>query len=422
MPEEFEHAVERAPARRGPARGPEEKPPETGGESTRAQAKEVLDSIVLIAMGDHAAHEASELNKAAPEGVKSIRQRGEQDTAKVDGKKVDLSTEEGASTLVKSIGVPDAKAKDLVDILLATGAEAKDEVAQVFIVFQQAETGDRSMKRLVLSGHSVGTSIWGDNNGDLEFDILKRITKAFPGAAGQVEDLMLSACYSGGEATMNQYFELFPGVKTIWAYHDSSPGSFSGAVPHMKKWERATRGQDYGAVDPELAKGTRKAKNISTWNEEDGYQGAERKPLATLIQEAEAARAIFDIHFSGGREVVDTGGGPLRGYYNIVQSTLAHPELSAAQRADFERRRDVTIRLIYFAVVRKKFAEHHQSAIASGYQKLGQPAPSYAKLSRKDTLTAVEAFRGGGGEAGLGGLLHNGLVELDPAVIPSTWV
>lgn len=423
MPEEHEHAVERAGGAQQPAKAPEEKPPETGGESARAQAKEVLKSIVHIGMGDHAAYEAGELNKAAPEGVKSIRQRGDaQDTAKVGGETVDLTTQEGAEKLVESIGVPAAKAKDLVDILMQTGASAKDEVAQILIVFQQAETGDRQMTRLVLSGHSVGDSIWGDSNGDLEFKILQRICDAFPGAAGQVEDLMLSACYAGTEAYMDQYFQMFPAVKTIWAYHDSSPGSFSGAMPHMKKWERATRGQDYGKVDPSLAKGTRKAKNISTWNAEDGYQGAERKPLTELLAAVQADDAVFKAFYDGQKDVEDTQGGPLRQYYNKVQSLLGHPDLSSGQRAEYLNRRDVTIRLIFFAIVRKKFAAHHAPAITSAYQKLGKPAPPFATLGRKATLDAVAAFQAAGGDGGFGTLLQTGLVELDPSVIPSTWV
>ncbi len=264
-------------------------------DGSRALQMKPKDSVVLIAMGDYAHDEASHLNKISPEGVKSIRQRGEQDV----WRGFDLNTADGVKGFLGTLGVSEAKQAELKTILENTGGDAKDEVAQILEVFGQAERGERTMQRVVLSGHSVGTSIWGDTNGDIEFDILEMISKAFPKAAAQVEDLMLSACYGGGEANMDTYFDIFPAVKTIWAYHDSSPGTWSGAMTHMTKWERATRGHDPSKVKANLAAGTRKGANVSVWTETGGYDGAERKSVDEVLAAVAAQEAAFKDFFEG---------------------------------------------------------------------------------------------------------------------------
>ena len=128
------------------------------------------------------------------------------------------------------------------------GSQARDEL---FIAWTEEA-----------AGHSVGSQIWGDHNGNINFTQLDELFDLFPKASSQIEHLMLSACYSGGEAKMDQYHDMFPGLSSIWAYHDSSPGTWTGAMDHMEGWERATRsGKDPGGVDPSLARGHRKAES-----------------------------------------------------------------------------------------------------------------------------------------------------------------
>ena len=44
--------------------------------------------------------------------------------------------------------------------------------------------------------------------------------------------------------TLIGFREMFPKLKTVWAYGDSAPGTWSGAMPHNRRWEGATRGHD----------------------------------------------------------------------------------------------------------------------------------------------------------------------------------
>ncbi len=377
------------------------------------------EGLVFIGMGDHAHDEAKHLRKITPEGVTAIHQRGKKQD---QYKGFDLTTDDGIKGFVATLGVPAAKAAELKGILDNVGGDAKDEVAQILEVFGQAQRGERTMSRVVLSGHSLGDSIWGDTNGDIEFDILDQISKAFPKAAAQVEDLMLSACYGGGEAIMDTYFAMFPAVKTIWAYHDSSPGTWSGAMPHMTRWERATRGNDPSKVKADLAKGTRKGKNVSVWTATGGYDGAERKPVKDLMDAVSAGESVYNEHFSGAVEVTNTQVGPLRSYYNAIQAALAHPQLPDTDRKKLQKQRDVTIRLIYFKVVRAKFTAQYRSQISAAYKAIGQTAPDYSKMGRGAAVAAVKKFKADGGGGAAMNLLETGLIALDNSIIPNTWV
>ena len=82
-------------------------------------------------------------------------------------------------------------------------------------LLNEAEMGERTIERLVFSGHSVGSGVWGDENG-IEMAPSKKTMDIFPKASGQVEDVLLAACYSGGQNTMKTYRGLFPNLKTIW--------------------------------------------------------------------------------------------------------------------------------------------------------------------------------------------------------------
>ena len=42
-------------------------------------------------------------------------------------------------------------------------------------ILSEAEMGERKIDRMVLSGHSVGSQIWGDDNGEIGFDELERL-------------------------------------------------------------------------------------------------------------------------------------------------------------------------------------------------------------------------------------------------------
>lgn len=393
------------------------------------------DNIVVVGMNETSQHEVEQL-RARGQNVTYVKDAKENDkltTRDATGTSVthDLSTEAGARSFALTLGLPAEQTTKIADAIHGAGSDARDELAQVAQIWAKAEQGGQIPSRMVLSGHNVGSGVWGDDNGRLSFDSLAKLAEAMPKAARSVEDLHLSACYSGGQHLMEKYRAMFPNAKTIWAYTGSAPGSYSGATAHQSRWERATRGTKED-LDRAIADGTRKGENVAVWSVAHGYvDGKPPAPLAEVRAAVQGNEGTFKRFQSGQEKVQDTQSGPLRDYYNQVQRLLQHPDLPAAERAPLEARRDETIRLIYYSkTVAPKFAEHHASAIRDGFAAVGLPAPKFGELSRAEALAQIAQL-----EAKLAGtnprpaaaerllpLLQNGLRDLKPSAIPDGWV
>ncbi len=402
----------------------------SGDSQAVANIDPIYTGIVLVGMGDYAHDEARNLNTWNRDdgGAKSVRQRGsEQDVVYRAGQKMDLNTDEGKDAFVATLSLEPEVATEILDLIEKTGDRAKDEMAQLVEVYIQAEQGLRDMQRMVLSGHSVGSMIWGDHNGSLDFDLFIELGRIFPNAAGQVKHLMLSACYSGGERTMQQYFEMFPNLESILAYDGSSPGTWSGALVHMKEWEKRTGDGDGTDIDKEMGAGTRKGDNIATWNSEDGYDGASPMPVAQLESELQGQEGVFERFSSGQEEVANSQTGPLRDYYNLVQRVLSHPETTSSRAAELSTRRDQTIRLLYWGVVRGKFANGYGAQMTAGYSAAGIPQPDFAGLTRGEFMNELTVFARSAEENSDSAVqealrLLQGLADMDSEIIPTTWV
>jgi hypothetical protein len=380
--------------------------------------------IVHVGMNKYASAESAHLNRLNRDdgGAVGIRDQKDQDQLSWGGKKYDFTSLEDCAHFVATLGLPDQTAVSASEFLHAGGQHSRDELGQMIRVWSEAELGARRMERVVLSGHSVGSQIWGDDNGEISFETIIELSGLFPKAAAGVKHLMLSACYSGGESDMAQYHSMFPNVESIWAYHDSSPGTWSGAMDHMTGWEGATEsGDEASGVDPELAGRARKAKNVSTWNKDDGYQGGQPMTIWDLQNSLSSSDSMFQEHFSGASEVTDSQTGPLREYYGVIQRFISHPEASGSELTTYQGRRDITIRLLYWGLLRGKFAEHFKAELDSGYQELGQAAPDFAGMSRADAVKHIDEILGAGAEGRLAEIL-TGLRDLDPTVIPNTWL
>ena len=222
----------------------------------------------------------------------------------------------------------------MATVLSDTGEGARDEAAQLARIFREAETGKRTIERIVFSGHSIGSVIWGDGNGMLQFTTIGKLALVFPKAAAQVEDLMIAACYSGGESNMENYRAMFPNLKTAWAYDGSAPGSVSGAIPHILRWEKATRGPTADALKRTLAEGTRKGENVAVWTVTKGYNNGQPQMSLEDARKAWADGKDIVAGFQSGATVVDDPqSGPLRQHYNAIQRMLGRSDLPADERA-----------------------------------------------------------------------------------------
>lgn len=344
------------------------------------------------------------------------------------GKTFDLSTDAGVDQFAFSLGLPAAQTTEVAKVLKGVGPDARDEMGQLARVWAGGEKGGKVPSRVVLSGHSGGSSLWGDDNGSVRYDQVRDLAKAMPKAAAQVEDLHLAACYAGSQDNADKFKEAFPNLKTQWAYHDSAPGTWSGAQTHLARWDGATRGRKED-LDRSIASGTRKGDNVATWNRTKGFDdGQTPLPIDQQRGIVQGQESLYQDHLQGKQVQTSPGSGPLRDYYNDLQRLLRHPDLPAAERPALEERRDQAIRMIYYSQnVAPKFAAHHGSAISQAYTSLGLNAPDFAKLSRSDALAAINALDAKAGAhpsasvAEAQRLLH-GLRDLDPSVIPAGWV
>jgi hypothetical protein len=83
-------------------------------------------------------------------------------------------------------------------------------------------------------------------NGTFEARVFQELGDIFPTALAQIEHFMVSGCNSAG---LDDYFELFPGLKTAWAYDGYSPATGNGAKIHLSRWEKSTRGEGVTSID-----------------------------------------------------------------------------------------------------------------------------------------------------------------------------
>ena len=383
------------------------------------------NGIVFMGFNHYAHDEANALNRYNRDagGARSVKPQKDQDQLTRGGVKYDLTTVEGASSFVATLGIPDQMAVDAADFLLNAQDQARDELGQFIQILSEAEMGERTIDRMVLSGHSIGSMIWGDDNGTVNMDEFETLSYIFPKAFDQVQHLMLSACYSGGETRMNTHRETWRNAESIMAYHDSSPGTWSGAMGHMEEWESTTEaGKDAANVDPEIAKGHRKAKNVSTWNSTDGYQGGKPMSVYEIERELSSQESVFNDYYNGDQIVENAQTGPLRDYYGLVQRGISHVDIDESTRADLVVKRDQTIRLLYFGLVSSKFQNHYSKSLDDAYQQAGMSAPDFSKMNRKEVLDHISEMEAQiSGTEGLR-LLQSGLRDLDNEVIPTSWV
>jgi LysM repeat protein len=400
--------------------------PETTGGEPRPN-----DDILYVGMNPGSTYEARAL-RATGAKVTAIHDAPEPDRARAaGGQTYDLATPEGASAFAATFGLPPEQTERVAHVIHTAFDDARDELGRIAEAWAPAERGGSIPSRLVLSGHSVGRGVWGDENGTLTLDAVGRLAEAMPEAARRVEDVHIAGCYSGGEYAIERFRAMFPKVKTVWAYSGSAPIAGPIAARHEQLWEAATRGRR-DDLDRAIAGRAAGGESVAVWTVTGGYQdGQPPRPLEDVKSAFERQEPTFDRYFRGEEMMTSPQSGALRDYYNALQAYLQHPDLPADARPALEAKRDVTIRLIYYAAtVAKKFALHYADAIRTGFAALGLPAPDFATLSRRDALAHVSTFEGRvraaspppESAASLLPALTEGLVALDPSVIPDAWV
>ncbi len=399
------------------------------------------DRVLLLGMNtDASTSEYHRLKKLTD--ISLIVDSGSQDRISYNKRRYDLRSDAGIDNFVRSLGLPKETTVRTAGSLKACDSMARDELAQLVIWWARAEKGQAVLpSRLMLGGHSNGDGVWGDNNGSLRLGPLLKLAEAMPRAACQIEDLLVTGCYTGGELTMEQYRYVFPQVKTIWAYENQAPGADNGAMLHQLGWINATRGRSVG-LTRDIAQWDKK--KIAIWTKSRGYD-AWQAPLDTnalrgkvqwLQQNAfyPAFNGLPTTEIDGFKvpiEISDPHTGLVRQYYGWLVRLTQRKDLPDDERARWIANKHQTIRLLYFnETVAPRFMREYGVDIRKGYAAMGMNAPDYSTLRRGAALQQIKQFAykvKGAPKANADavkalGLLKRGLWNLDPKVIPDGWV
>ncbi len=357
------------------------------------------DDVLFVGMNKFASQEAQAIRaRGTKVELISDSKAGDDKITVGKGKSAttfDLSTDQGRTDFVKTLKLPAAQATKIADVLKNTGPDARDELAQVAQVWAKGEKGGEVPGRLVLSGHSGGSAIYGAEdgftNGALNRDQLSELAKAMPKAAAQVEDIALSACYCGGENSIMKWKEGFPNAKTVLAYSDKSPSGAgaNGSRAHLRAWDKATRG-DVDSLPPGTFKGLEKHKNVATWSVKNGYLipgGLEKREV--VQKRVDDFKPNFDQIFEGSKA---TGEAALRPFYNDLQNLKGRPETTAAEAKAFDKQIETTFRLMKYDKVKVNFQKDHGAEVKKAATALGLNTPNFGTLSRKDALAKIAEF------------------------------
>lgn len=472
-----------APAPEGVAEPVSEPPPEDGSD------------LLVFGLNGGISHEAAALRRGAPELTVVDDSEAGDDILEMEfagaAHRFELATAEGQRAFLDVISQTFNVAPDGLESLGAALSQARpdsrDEIAELIVRFAEAEAGERTIGRMVLSGHSTGSSLWGDGNGELLWSTLGTLSDVFPGAAGQVQHVHIAACYNGTEHGVSVFTHMFPNLESLWAYHRKAPGAHAGAQQHLQAWEAATR---EGVIHPDAVARYRLHEQVIVWTREgegskDGIPGeivewdpalGQHAPRPVIVDPkppaSGASRRIGDVlrmiesamgsgdagavaeHFPAYRETMEVfdrylyaeegadisaGRTEVRAAYDELQLTLARADLPADVRQELSDLRERMIALIYFHTVARGFVQEHREGLDALREALsahGVSVPSSSVLGRMSRPEAVAAIY-----AVLDGVralpettplpnlvretlfrLEHGLLELDPALIPRSWI
>jgi hypothetical protein len=357
--------------------------------------------------------------------------RRQQDTAVVNGRSVSLDTDEGMDAFLGSLNGLTAGTKTQIKAFLTEiGADGMDELAQFIRILHGAEIGKSVIKRVVFSGHSGGWSIWGDDNGSMDFEQMAKLAVIFPVATGQVEDLMLSACNTSQVSKLEQYTEIFPNLKSIWGYVGYSPSVYTGSLKHIKSWTHASK----GAMDPEKMQAARAAvatqrgkrdKNIALWTRDSSgdtdYQTASpyaSRDYATVRGQVDADMDHYTNAYANGVISLDDLS---RLYTNLQVMVGNHAGQLTGETTDFELVLKHVLYLRHWQKISEKFVHHRGAIVGAGYAAAGQTMPDLASMDRSTFLshfaslsldTGSEAYK----------QLDQTLNKLNPDMVPDNWI
>ncbi|MGB3243258.1 MAG: DUF4157 domain-containing protein [Sulfitobacter sp.] len=382
------------------------------------QLKKVESPILYVGVTENAAPETKSIRTLNNDrgGVTTVTTTDPQGAIVEGSDTFDLTDETQIEAWAKTLSLPAATEQKVVDLLKDQRSSGRDELAQIVRLYAktQADPSVPQMKRVVLSGHSGGSSIFGIG-GTLSFGKFVTLAEIFPLAAAQVEHLHVSACSSGGHFSIEEYYlKAFPMVKTIWAYAGSCPTD-SGAIKAQRRWERLTE-------KPGVKKLSQRE---AVWN--DGtHRDESPEKVEDAIRGIDAQNPMYQEYFMGRLADSSAHSGPLTDYYRRLVRIANRGGVPEADRKRLQERQEQAMRLRYYAKVRAHFMLHHGKLIADGYAAAKLKMPDYETLSRAGALAAMDTLDAVKSKPDKAikalELIKKGLKELDPNIVPEGWI
>ena len=388
------------------------------------------DQVVYVGMNPTSRGvESSALNNSAgSKNVSNVLGSDQQGTAVVNNQSVLLADTEGFDAYVSQFELLESTQTDSLREFFKTNNEmATDELAQLCTLLYEAEFGQRLIKRVVLSGHSDGACLWGDSDGLFYYKTLTQLLTVFPMALGQVEDLCLSACHTGWQSNLPTYLEVFPNLKSIWAYAGYSPTGSSGAAQHITKWEEGTRGpMDHDKINESRenvgAGGGLRDKNVAVWTRENGavegqYETAHPTAEFSEVQSRyDDDMASYFVPAIAEGSIDQTG---LNSLYSTIQILLGEYPDRLDNPEEMDDRRLQVLYLRHWDKIVSHFISEHGVAVREAYG--SQPIPQFDGASRVDVLRFEDEFSGDRSSEGYS-LFIQLLINLEPGSIPENWM
>lgn len=378
----------------------------------------------VLYIGFNSESERTELAALSKTGkVRALVETSGENDVFIGGVRYDFAQPGQIEAFVKTLGLDPRVAEAVKDALTRADKGSREKLAQIAVVFADAEHGTPIPSRLVISGHSGGLDVFG-GRGSLALADLQRLARAMPRAAACIEDIHLSACSTSGQAGVDEergaWRAAFPNLQTMWAYAGSSP---MAPAHHLEAWGRATAGaHDSISVPKDLA-----SQHVAVWSQKDGYR--DDLPLARLRSAQAKADTRFERFVSGALTAGHTGPNAdpqdALADYQTYRVLSQKNELPAAERAALAHKADQLLRIRYYEEgVRAEFAKRHGTEVRDGFAALGLRVPDFATLSRADALAQIARFEQrlaaaspvpAAAEAAAAAL--RGLRDLDPKVI-----
>lgn len=359
------------------------------------------------------------LYKSKPVNITEVTLATDEAHTVSNGKVFDLTNDAGVDTFAASLGLDKTKTQSAA-ALIKNNSQMRDRDDMAHVMAEYAKTeldGQDRMSRVVLSGHSFGHEITDDvfttTNNFIHFEYLVELAKLFPKAAAQTKHLYVSACFTGVEDNIRDFYQrAFPNLVTFSGWTNSCPTD-KGAAAAMSEWAKTTDADPTTLAKPPEGR--------SAWSS-GVYQGNEKSDPADTMRILRSDEAKFMDYFNGLKVDPDSHRGWLATYYGQARTAdLRSASITGSDHVYAHLHAEQALRLRFWTDQAAKFWKVNEAKIRAGY---GTTAvPNFGKLSRKEALKAIAKFpseaKGSAADQAEALKLLEALKNLDEKMLPA---